>query len=152
MPQFGRMSLERLNTCDDRIHDIMLDVLFQLPWTDPVSGITIHDISILCGHRSEEQQDIAYKRGTTQVQWPDSNHNALPSNAADVAPYHPGRPHIHWNNITEMEVLSRLVLDCARKRNVGMRWGGDWDQDGVRVDHDPDERFLDGPHYELTDG
>ena len=150
MPSFGRISLERLDTCATIIQEIMLDSLFLCPWTDVISGIIIHDISIVCGHRSEEAQDIAYKRGTTQVQWPHSNHNSMPSPAVDATPYHSDRPHIHWDDIDEMEALSRLILNCSNNRGVGMRWGGDWNQDGVRVDRDPKERFLDGPHYELT--
>jgi hypothetical protein len=32
--------------------------------------------------------------------------------------------------------------------SIVMRWGGDWDGDGIRVDRDPDESFLDVFHFE----
>jgi peptidoglycan L-alanyl-D-glutamate endopeptidase CwlK len=41
--------------------------------------------------------------------------------------------------------LSKFVLQAAKELNVSIRWGGDWDRDG---DH-KDEKFFDGPHYEL---
>lgn len=36
--------------------------------------------------------------------------------------------------------------DRARAR--GLRWGFDWDMDGVPTDADPDERFADRPHVQ----
>ena len=151
MPSFGPMSLKRLDTCDEDLQVLMLDVLARCPWQDPVSGMIIPDISVTCGFRNEEAQDLAFKRGTTQVKWPDSNHNSHPSPAVDVVPYHNARPHIHWDDIDEMEALSRLILECSDIRGIWVRWGGDWDRDGVRVDRDSDESFLDGPHYELVE-
>jgi len=150
MANWGKVSDVRLRSCKQPLQNIFDDLIFMLPWTDPISGITIHDASILCGHRDEISQDLAYKQEKSLVQWPDSNHNELPSNAVDAAPYHAAKPHIHWNDIDEMEAFKRLVFICAEKRDVRLRWGADWDQDGIRVDKDPDERLLDGPHYELV--
>jgi len=151
MPKYGNVSNKRLKFCVFELQDVFNDVVFSLPWTDPISGITIHDCSILCGHRDEVAQDLAYKQGNSQVQWPDSKHNVLPSNAVDSAPYHAAKPHIHWNDIDEMEAYKRLVFICAEKRGVKIRWGADWNMDGVRVDKDPNERLLDGPHFELVE-
>lgn len=151
MAAFGKISNTRKASCEKDLQNIFDDVIFMLPWTDPVSSITIHDISILCGHRNEIAQDLAYKQGNSLVRWPDSNHNTFPSTAIDAAPYHAQKPHIHWDDIDEMEALKRLVFICAEKRGISIRWGADWDRDGVRVDKDPDERLLDGPHYELME-
>lgn len=155
MAKFGKISQSRLDTCHQDIQNVMGDVIAALPWTDSISKITIHDCSILCGVRTEEEQDLAYKRETSLVQWPDSRHNVIPpetkSDAVDAAPYHSEKPHIHWDDINEMEAFSRLVLAMAHKRMIGMRWGGDWNQNGIRVDKDPKEKLLDGPHYELID-
>jgi peptidoglycan L-alanyl-D-glutamate endopeptidase CwlK len=41
--------------------------------------------------------------------------------------------------------LSKFVLQAAKELNVLVRWGGDWDGDGQWLE----ERFFDGPHYEL---
>ena len=150
MATYGNISSSRLQTCEYDLQDIFNDVIFCLPWTDPVSGITIHDASILCGHRTEVEQDLAYKQDNSLVQWPNSKHNSFLSKAVDAAPYHAEKPHIYWRDIDEMEAFKRLVFACAEKREIELRWGADWDRDGVRVDRDPDERFMDGPHFELT--
>lgn len=41
--------------------------------------------------------------------------------------------------------LSKHVLDAAKELGVSIRWGGDWDGDG----NWKEERFFDGPHFEL---
>jgi len=148
MVEYGRISTKRLKTCKHKVQDLFNDVISCLPWTDPVSGITIHDCSILCGHRDEIAQDLAYKQGNSLVKYPDSKHNFKPCAAVDSAPYHAEKPHIHWNDMDEMEAYKRLVFICAKKRKMTIRWGNDWDQDGIRVDKDPDESFVDAVHYE----
>jgi peptidoglycan LD-endopeptidase CwlK len=148
MANWGRASIARRDTCTPAMQELANDVIFALPWKDEISQIVIRDISLICGHRDELAQDLAYKDGKSTVKWPDSMHNRNPSPAFDMVPYHSEKPHIHWKDIDGMEALSRLVIFKAQSRGMEIRWGGDWDRDGVRVDRDPDERFLDGPHYE----
>lgn len=150
MPALGKTSNTRLDTCDVRIQRVFREVITRLPWTDPVSGIIIDDMTIIEGHRNEERQNYAFEQGFSKKRWPDGKHNTIPAMAVDAAPYHPQRPHIHWSDIDEMEAFSRLVLAVADELEVPMRWGADWDRDGVRGDLDPDETLLDGPHYELV--
>lgn len=149
MPEYGRVSKARLDTTILILQDIFNDVISRLPWTDPISGITIEDCSILCGHRNEIEQDLAYKQGFSHVKWPYGKHNCMPSIAIDSAPYHEQWPHIHYKDTDEMEAYKRLVFDCAEKRGYKLRWGHDWDQDGIRGDKDEDETLYDAPHYEL---
>lgn len=149
MPAYGRVSKARLATTIPILQDIFNDVIACLPWTDPISGITINDCSIICGHRNKIEQDLAYKLEKSQVKWPDGMHNFIPSLAVDSVPYHDKKPHIHWKDIDEMEAYKRLVFDCAKKRGYKLRWGADWNANGIRVDKDPNERLLDGPHFEL---
>ena len=153
MANWGQASQARLDTCTEDMRELANDVLFALPWKDDITGIVIRDVAMICGHRNELEQDTAFKTGMSNVKWPDSNHNELPSPAWDMTPYHAEKPHIHWDAIDEMEALSRLVKLKAEARGMDIRWGGDWDGDGVRVDRDPSENFLDGPHYEdITNG
>lgn len=115
----------------------------------------MRDCTIVEGHRGQEVQDEYYRLGKSQVMYPGSNHNTFPSMAVDVMPYHPDRPHLRWTDKDGMEVFAKFVMDTARDLyNAGeishlVRWGADWDMDGVRVDKDPDESFFDGPHFEL---
>jgi peptidoglycan L-alanyl-D-glutamate endopeptidase CwlK len=41
--------------------------------------------------------------------------------------------------------LSKFVLQAAKELGVAIRWGGDWDGDG----NWKEEKFFDGPHFEL---
>jgi peptidoglycan L-alanyl-D-glutamate endopeptidase CwlK len=148
MVQFGSASRERLNTCNPNIQEVMFEVINLLPWTDPLTSTTIKDCTIIEGHRTLVRQNYLYDTRKSQVRWPNSKHNCSPSNAVDAAPYHDKRPHIHWNNKDEFGAFSRLVLTVATTLEISLRWGGDWDQDGVRVDRDPHEKFFDGPHFE----
>lgn len=147
MAHWGRSSLTRLDSCDVRIKIVFNTLIARLPVT--INGICIDDAIIIEGHRGSERQNMLEERGLSQLRWPLGKHNKTPSLAVDAAPYHRDRPHIHWTDLDGMEAFSHLVLGIAKEEHILMRWGGDWDRDGVRVDSDPDERFLDGPHYEL---
>jgi hypothetical protein len=42
------------------------------------------------------------------------------------------------------------MKEAARRLGVRVVWGNDWDDDGVLVGPDPDESFVDAPHFELN--
>ena len=132
-----------------------LDIIFMRP-EEPGKMINSGDIdnrikTLFDALRyPKEEQDLAYKLEKSQIKWPDGMHNLIPSLAIDSVPYHAQKPHIHWKDIDEMEAYKRLVFICAKKRGYKLRWGADWNQNGIRVDWDPEERLLDGPHYELV--
>lgn len=48
-----------------------------------------------------------------------------------------------WN--ASAEFWSALGEEC---RSLGLRWGNDWDMDGVPVERDADENFSDRPHVQ----
>ena len=48
-------------------------------------------------------------------------------------------------------VIGAIGKEVARKMNLKIRWGGDWDQDGVPVIIDGDEHFWDPAHWEIED-
>jgi peptidoglycan L-alanyl-D-glutamate endopeptidase CwlK len=104
------------------------------------------DCSVIVGHRNEEDQNLAFATGKSQLRWPQSKHNASPSNAVDVAPWP-----IDWDDRERFHLFAGYVLATAEqlyqigaiKRRV--RWGGDWDSD-TQVN---DNRFDDLVHFEL---
>lgn len=50
----------------------------------------------------------------------------------------------------EYEKVAKLMQEISIELfGLPLRWGGDWDQDGIRVDKDPDEKFLDAGHIEI---
>jgi peptidoglycan L-alanyl-D-glutamate endopeptidase CwlK len=70
----------------------------------------------------------------------DSRH--LTGHAVDLWVYKNG---VAVWDIPSYIALSKIVKLAAQERGIPLRWGGDWDGDGDSAD----ERFFDGPHYEL---
>ena len=99
------------------------------------------DCSIICSHRSEAEQEKAYKNHKSKLQFPHSKHNSLPSKAVDVLPFP-----VDWKNTEKMRELAAVVLETAKELNIKIRWGGDWDMDGDTSDN----KFNDLAHYELV--
>ena len=139
MPKYSQRSLERLATCEEPLQDLAKEVVKRF------------DNTVVYGHRTvEEQQElyalgrtkpgriVTYKDGVTRL----SRHNVYPSRAIDLAPYP-----IRWSDIKRFHFFAGWVLQTAYSMGIGLRWGGDWDGD-TEVS---DERFVDLPHFELTE-
>lgn len=99
-------------------------------------------LMVICGHRGEAEQNAAFEAKKTKVRWPNSKHNFMPSKAVDLAP-----TPLDWNNKAAFVALATLMINEAKKQDVLIRWGGDWDLDGDWKD----EKFLDMPHFELME-
>ena len=93
MPRFSKISKERLETCHPDIQAVCNELIKQ------------YDFSVLCGHRGEKEQNQAYRKGTSQVKYPNSAHNKKPSMAVDLAPYKSTIPHIDWEDISAFKEL-----------------------------------------------
>lgn len=133
MPYFGQTSMERLKTCHPNLQRILLE------------AIKYTDFTIVCGHRGKAEQEKAYREKRTQLDWPHSRHNSMPSYAVDIAPWHTTAPHIDWSDSEGFIYLAGIVKGVAFMLGYDLRWGGDWDDD-----HDQrDEKFRDLPHFEL---
>ena len=128
MPQFSKISLERLNTCDIRLQQICLE------------AIKIYDFSVLCGKRSEEEQNRLLIEGKTKLEYPKSKHNKFPSQAVDIAPIP-----LDWNDSGRFKLLAGIMFGIAHSKNIKIRWGGDWNMNW----NFKDEKFLDLVHFEL---
>jgi peptidoglycan L-alanyl-D-glutamate endopeptidase CwlK len=120
MPKFSVISKERLDTCHPDLIRLMNEVIKHT------------DISILCGHRGEEEQNKAFNEGKSKVRFPFSKHNKTPSLAVDIAPYP-----IDWSDIQRFKDLAEIVKECAEKLDISVEWGGDW------------VKFKDYPHWQL---
>jgi peptidoglycan L-alanyl-D-glutamate endopeptidase CwlK len=99
------------------------------------------DCSIIEGHRDEVRQKEMFETGRSQVQFPSSKHNSLPSLAADVMPYP-----IDFKDRERMHLFAGFVLATAKTLGIEIRWGGDWDRDTEVADN----RFDDLVHFELV--
>ena len=133
MARFGKISEERLATCDPRLQSLFREV------------VTHFDCVVLCGHRSKADQDAAVRGGNSKTPWPKSKHNPVVSLAVDVGPFdRPARP-IDWGDLYRMNFFAGVVLGIAKIRGIPIRWGGDWDGDT----HVQDNVFDDLVHFEL---
>jgi len=99
------------------------------------------DHTVLCGHRSELDQNDAYREGRSKLKFPSSKHNSFPSHAIDVAPYP-----IDWNDTYRFYYFAGYVQRVAHELGVLIRYGGDWDGD-TRAKGD--QSFFDLVHFEL---
>ena len=127
--KWGIKSIKKIKSCDCRIQKLMKKVIETSDF----------DITVLCGYRSQEEQDKLYAHGRTipgkKVTWTKkSRHSSLPSQAIDLAPYP-----IDWSNIDQFKRLGDHVLKCAKELNMPIVWGGKWGN-------------PDYPHFELRRG
>ncbi len=128
MPKFSSTSLERLNSADEKLQDIFHEV------------IKYFDCTILTGHRTKENQHKAFVSGASKIDWPNGKHNSYPSKAVDVMPYP-----IDWNDWKRICYFAGFVMAIAKMKGYNIRWGHDWDGDTDLHD----QKFNDGPHFEL---
>lgn len=134
MPYFSERSKSNLEQCH-----INLQCLFN-------QVIRFYDCTIIEGYRGKEEQNKAYSDGKSQLKFPESKHNELPSLAVDVVPYFEDSPHIRWDDKESFYYFAGYVKSVANSMGIKVRWGGDWDSD--RDFHD--SSFIDFPHWELT--
>jgi len=130
MPKFSKRSRKRLEECDERLQRLFNEV------------IKSYDCTILCGHRSKEEQEKMYEQGRSKLRWPASKHNKRPSMAVDVAPWP-----IDWTDMGSFYMFVGYVKRVAEEMNIPLRCGADWDMDG----YTKDQMFNDLVHFELKE-
>jgi peptidoglycan L-alanyl-D-glutamate endopeptidase CwlK len=106
-----------------------------------------HDILVIEGLRTQERQDDLYAQGRTKpgkvITWT-KNSKHIDGKAVDVVMLKNGA--IDWNDAKAFEDLGRIMVDTAKQLGVKLRWGYDWDSDGVLREKGEN----DGPHFELV--
>lgn len=126
MPKFGEKSKAALATAHPLLQRLMNAAIADV------------DFSVLCGHRTEEEQNAAYAGGKSKLKWPRSKHNRVPSLAVDIVPYP-----VDWTNIQAFRALAVTIRghweEIPPRERAGwwLEWGGDWTS------------FKDYPHWEL---
>lgn len=128
MPIFGTRSKANLATA----HPDLVRVATE--------AIKVIDFTVLESHRGKDRQEALFRDGLTQVHYPHSKHNSMPSQALDTAPWP-----IDWLDTERFVLVAGVWIACAHRLGIGLRWGGDWDSDfNLR-----EERFRDYGHFEL---
>jgi peptidoglycan L-alanyl-D-glutamate endopeptidase CwlK len=129
MPAFGTTSAGRLAAAHPLLQKLFNEVIKHV------------DIIILESQRGKADQETAFAKGNSKAHFGQSAHNWTPSVALDVAP----NP-LDWNNRASFIAVSKVVLPLAKQMGIPIRWGGDWNMNGILTD----ERLSDLPHYELN--
>lgn len=154
----GTRSLSRLEGVDPRLVRVVKGAaILAEKW---------EDFTVLEGVRTREQMMVNYGKGRTAAQlavhgipakyaqpqagkvtWLrdpfNSPHKALPTGgrAVDLAPVP-----IDWNDRARFVALRNLMFAAAKAERVAIRWGRDWDNDGIYEE----KGETDGPHFELV--
>lgn len=135
MYSLGRSSRAKLEECHPDLQTLLNE------------AIKLMDFTVVCGHRSNEEQARLFREGLSEVGPGRSKHNAYPSLAVDIAPYYP-KDKIRWDDIEAMCVLYGTIRGIAHERGIAIRWGGDWNGNNDRRD----QTFDDVWHIELVEG
>ena len=87
------------------------------------------DIHISCGYRGKEEQEKAFRSGSSKLHYPDSKHNQNPAEALDLFQLDSA-----GKGIFDPVAMARIFNEFGNK----MRWGGAFRSLG------------DGCHFELV--
>ena len=127
MPKFSKASAAKLATCHPDLQKIFNDI------------IQLRDCTIICGARTLEEQQKAFKGGFSKLDGikKKSKHQISKeqplSLAVDVLP-----SPIKWDDVKGHEDFARAVKAVAQNYKIKIVWGGDF------------KSFIDRPHYELA--
>jgi len=146
MYQFGKRSAEKLQTCHKDLQVIMNLSLSR-------SKI---DFGISEGYRTTGRQKELFDQGKSKIDGINKlgKHNLSPSEAVDIYTYHSDKKtrskiaydKSHLSYISG--IIDSCVLELLEKGDIThkIRWGANWDSDGII---DFDQSFDDFPHFEL---
>lgn len=138
---YGKTSRANRDTCAPPLIEVMELGLSRSPV----------DISIVRGWSGEDVQNMLFRKGASKKEWPFSEHNFLledkpHSKAFDFAPY-VDTVKIPWEDTHLFAVVAGVFLSAAVELGIKLRWGGDWDMDGLTTDQD----LMDWGHLEIEE-
>ena len=144
-------SLKRLEGVKNSLKDVVLRAI----------EISEVDFTVLEGVRTKEQAYINYGKGRTAAQlqakgvptkyaqptlakvtWLNNplGSKHMTGDAVDLAPYP-----IDWNDLKRFDQVAEAMFKAAKELNVSIRWGADWDNDGIFRE----KGETDSPHFEI---
>ena len=94
------------------------------------------DFKVIEGVRTLARQKELFAKKATKTM----NSRHLTGHAVDLVPLP-----LDWNNRQAFESVAKAMQQAAKQLGIAIRWGGDWNMNGSSTD----EKFYDGPHFEL---
>lgn len=98
--------------------------------------LTKQDFMVIEGLRSKARQRELYDKGASRTL--KSKH--LTGDAVDLSVWP-----VDWDDIEGYKEVGRAMLAASKALGFEIRWGADWDGDGLHTDHG----FLDWVHFEV---
>lgn len=143
MYRFGTKSKAQLKTSHKDLQKIMNEAI----------KITDVDFGIAEGHRSIEKQKQYFEDGKSKLDGINkkSKHNYSPSMAVDIYAYVNNKASWDKEYLSYLAGIIHAISEMLFEQKITihkLRWGGNWDRDGVILD---DQSFDDRPHFELID-
>jgi peptidoglycan L-alanyl-D-glutamate endopeptidase CwlK len=135
MPSFSKESFSQLSTAHQDLQTLFYEVIKHV------------DCKVLEGHRNQADQEAAFNAGNSKLHYPYGKHNAIPSNAVDVAPFP-----VDWKNTARFFWFAGIVMGIAEmlyaqgKITHKIRYGGDWN---CNYDITDEKGLKDLVHFEL---
>ena len=123
--KFGRTSKKRLNTCHEKLQR----------WAWVLNER--FNCTVLDGYRGEVRQNEYFRIGTSNVMFPNSDHNVMPSNAVDLIPDPEPGNKFDWDDKDRFKEIAKLGKEIATEMGIKIKWGGNWEN-------------FDGPHWYLV--
>lgn len=137
MFKLSKRSLNRLTG----VHPVLIAIFVEAIATSPYDyGIAEHG-----GFRTASEQRLLYDQKLSQRDgyYKKSYHQS--GLAIDIFGYVDGKA--TWDKDI-LEAIAIHLKKVALRYGVTLIWGGDWDNDGIRVDKDGNESFFDGAHFQ----
>lgn len=128
MFRLGKRSLERL----EGVHPDLVRVVKK------AITCTVCDFTVLEGLRSIERQRELFQAGASKIM----NSRHITGHAVDLGAWLGGT--VRWDWPLYYQIAAAVKM-ASVDEDVVIRWGGDWDSDGDYTD----EKWRDGPHFEL---
>lgn len=135
----SRNSAIKLRTCNQQIYEA---VHYALKFID---------IGVADGGRGKKRQNLLYNKRLSNLRWPNSKHNKMPSEAVDLVVFVPEVGYIDERTAPNSYrqyygYLAGILRAFCYEKGYYFRWGGDWDSD---ADFE-DQTFNDLMHFEIT--
>lgn len=110
--------------------------------------LTAQDFVVLEGVRTQARQRVLYAQGRTRpgpkVTWTLTSRHFVQADgfghAVDICPWP-----VDWNTPSKFDAIADAMEGAALELDIGIRWGANWDGDGVRRE----AKETDSPHFEL---
>ena len=117
--KWSKTSKRRLETCDQRLQDLINLALTKSPL----------DMGVASGHRTEAEQFKLVEDGLSETM--DSKHRSNPSLAVDVFAF--VNNEASWTE-EDLLVVAEAVKESAIELDLPVRWGGAWRIYDIRND------------------